>query len=71
MSPRTYQRRIQALQKMIAEMLWVQPTYNGSPSCAYCGEQQHLHRNHCAASQLVATRWPEDDLVRQNAVRQG
>ncbi len=42
MNERTYRRRIQKLKALIEEMQWVQPTYNGSPSCAGCGAQQHL-----------------------------
>ena len=40
-SARTYQRQIAALKQLVAEMQWVQPTYNGSPSCAGCGAQEH------------------------------
>lgn len=70
-SIRSYQREIAALKEMVASMLWVQPSYNGSPSCSYCGQQQHLHTDHCAASKLVADKWPDDDIVRAKAVAQG
>ena len=54
MNPRTYQRRIRRLRQMLADVEWVQPTYNGSPSCSYCGNQQHWgHATDCAlASEL-------------------
>jgi hypothetical protein len=39
---RTYQRRIQRLKKLVHDMQWVMPSYNGSPSCAGCGAQKHL-----------------------------
>ena len=68
---RSYQRELAKLRSLITQMLWVQPSYNGSPSCAFCGQQQHLHRDHCQASKLVATWWPEEDLVRQRAVEKG
>jgi hypothetical protein len=70
-SARSYQRDIVRLQLMIADMLWVQPTYNGSPSCSFCGEQEHLHAKHCEATRLVAKKWPESDLRRQYAVKEG
>lgn len=40
-SARSYQREIKKLKDLITDMQWVQPAYNGSPSCACCGEQQH------------------------------
>lgn len=40
-SVRTYQRQIKHLRQLIADMQWVQPTYNGSQSCSGCGEQRH------------------------------
>ncbi len=69
-SERTYRRKIAQLQGMIADMLWVQPSYNGSPSCAYCGEQRHLHTEHCAATKLVAEKWPEADRVRLGSIEE-
>lgn len=41
MTARTYQRRIAALREIIVSAQWVQPTYNGSPSCSGCAAQQH------------------------------
>lgn len=70
-SARSYLHEIKTLRDLVGVMLWVQPSYNGSPSCAYCGEQQHLHNNHCRASELVAMWWPEEDIVRQRAVERG
>jgi hypothetical protein len=40
-SVRTYQRRIVRLKSLIADAEWYQPTYNGTPSCPFCGNQQH------------------------------
>lgn len=68
---RSYQQEIRKLKAMIASMLWVQPTYNGSPSCAYCGEQQHQHAKHCQATKLVADTWPLEDQRRVDAVSRG
>jgi hypothetical protein len=42
MTARTYQRRIQKLTDLVRQMQWVQPTYNGNPSCANCGAQKHF-----------------------------
>jgi hypothetical protein len=41
-SVRSYQREIRELKNTIGEMQWVQPTYNGNPSCSGCGMQKHL-----------------------------
>lgn len=68
---RSYRLEVAKLREMIASMLWVQPTYNGSPSCAFCGVQQHQHADHCEASKLVATWYPEEDRQREDAVRRG
>lgn len=38
---RTYQRTIKHLRDLLADVQWVQPTYNGSPSCSGCGNQEH------------------------------
>lgn len=40
-SIRTYQREIARLKYVIWNMHWVQPTYNGNPSCAFCGNPKH------------------------------
>jgi hypothetical protein len=40
-SVRSYQREIKALKDVLAQVEWVQPTYNGSPSCSFCGSQKH------------------------------
>jgi len=44
-SVRSYQREIKCLREWLANVQWVQPTYNGSPSCSGCGEQKHLHHD--------------------------
>lgn len=41
-SARTYQREIKYLRELVISLQWVQPMYNGNPSCSGCGEQQHL-----------------------------
>ncbi len=47
-STRSYQREIHHLKSLLSDAEWVQPTYNGSPSCAFCGNQQHWnHRSDC------------------------
>ena len=38
-SVRSYQREISKLKKLVRQMTWVEPVYNGSPSCACCGHQ--------------------------------
>ena len=40
-SIRTYQRKIKELKDLVSSIQWVQPTYNGSPSCSGGGAQQH------------------------------
>lgn len=57
LSTRTYQRRIQKLTEMLRHCQWVQPMYNGSPSCSYCGDQQHLHED-CELSKMLKTSNP-------------
>jgi len=52
-SIRTYQREIKRLRELVASAEWYQPTYNGSPSCPYCANQQHW--NHAVDCPL-----PED-----------
>ena len=45
---RSYQREIRKLKDLLASVEWVQPTYNGSPSCPFCGNQQHWnHGDEC------------------------
>lgn len=41
-SIRSYQREIRKLKDLINDVQWVQPLYNGSPSCSGCGEQKHF-----------------------------
>jgi hypothetical protein len=50
---RKLQRERRTLLCTISQMLWVQPTYNGNPSCSYCGNQKHLHNDPCFASALL------------------
>lgn len=38
---RSYQREIRKLRELVRSVEWVQPMYNGSPSCPFCGAQQH------------------------------
>lgn len=40
-SARSYQREIRILKDVIRAAQWVQPMYNGSPSCSGCGAQKH------------------------------
>ena len=52
-SIRSYQREIKRLRDLVRAMTWVQPMYNGSPSCACCGNQQHIgHSKGCDAARL-------------------
>lgn len=39
---RSYQRQIRKLRILLASVTWVQPMYNGSPSCSCCGAQRHM-----------------------------
>lgn len=52
---RKLERERTKLRNYVQQMPWVQPTYNGSPSCAYCGRQQHLHDADCDVSRYVST----------------
>ena len=55
-SVRSYQREIKNLRAWVDELQWVQPMYNGSPSCSGCGEQQHQHDDKaCGLSRLIAS----------------
>jgi hypothetical protein len=54
MSPRTYQRRIRELRDTLLSVEWVQPSYNGSPSCPFCLNQQHWgHEDDCPVVTLL------------------
>lgn len=47
-SVRSYQNEIRKLKSIIAAAEWVQPMYNGSPSCPFCSHQQHWgHAQDC------------------------
>ena len=47
-STRSYQREIKKLKDVLEQVEWVQPMYNGSPSCSCCGNQQHVgHAKGC------------------------
>lgn len=56
-SVRTYQRKIAMLKQIIRDMQWVQPAYNGNPSCAGCGSQKHNGcEEDCPAAQITGDR---------------
>ena len=39
---------IEKLESILSTVVWVQPRYNGSPSCSYCGNQKHWgHAEYC------------------------
>jgi hypothetical protein len=38
---RSYQREIAKLRALVANVQWVQPSYNGGRSCSGCGEMQY------------------------------
>jgi hypothetical protein len=63
----SYRKEIRRLKELIAEMHWVQPMSNSSPSCGYCGVQQHLHAEHCEISKLMEDTFGPDER-RLNAV---
>lgn len=47
-SIRSYQRRIKALKDLLRDVTWVQPIYNGAPSCSCCGQMKHHgHADDC------------------------
>lgn len=57
MHVRTYQRQIAHLKRVIAEMQWVQPTYNGNQSCSGCGHQRHWGcESDCPAAKVTGDR---------------
>lgn len=61
-SIRTYQKEIRKLKQVIGDMHWVQPTYNGSSSCAYCGAQQHMRCYlDCEAAAITGDYGGDDD----------
>ena len=41
-SVRSYQRELTKLRRLLVDMQWVQPRYNGSLSCSGCGQQKHF-----------------------------
>ena len=51
---RQLQRERAKLRFYIRYMQWVQPAYNGNPSCAFCGIQEHLHTP-CEVSRYIDT----------------
>lgn len=57
-STRSYQREIKMLREALASVQWVQPTYNGSPSCSGCGDQQHMHTG-CWLTRLLRQSSPD------------
>jgi hypothetical protein len=53
-SVRSYQREIQGLRSLLSAVEWVQPHYNGSPSCSYCGHQKHFgHAPDCLLAETL------------------
>ena len=58
------------LKSIIVNMQWVQPTSNSSPSCAFCGHQQHWGcANDCAAARISSDRGIPDALTRDQQWR--
>ena len=49
---RKLQRERKMLREFVMDMQWVMPLYNGSHSCAYCGQQKHMHEG-CPVSSYV------------------
>ena len=58
-SVRTYQRKIKYLLGLIEHMQWVQPMYNGAPSCSFCGDMQHWEDHKCEVSELMKKERPQ------------
>jgi len=55
-SVRTYQREVRKLKDLLATVMWVQPSYNGAPSCSYCGAMQHHgHHKECELAAIVGS----------------
>jgi hypothetical protein len=45
---------VQRLRGLLIEVTWVQPMYNGSPSCSLCGNQKHWgHAEGCDLAALT------------------
>ena len=42
---RSYQRELRKLRELVRSVEWVQPMYNGGPSCPFCGAMQHWNHN--------------------------
>lgn len=65
-SVRTYQRENKRLRNLLASIEWIQPTYNGAPSCPCCGAMQHWkHEPDC---ELAAT--VKSPLIREKSAPQ-
>ena len=57
MTLQTAKRRVKALEDLILDMEWVQPTYNGCGSCPCCGNMDHWgHAKDCAVAKIKAAR---------------
>ena len=47
---------VERLRRLLVAVTWVQPMYNGSPSCSRCGNQKH--RGHAEGCDLAALSSP-------------
>lgn len=62
-SIRSYQREIAKLYGILQCVEWVQPSYNGSPSCSFCGSQQHFdHAAGCDLAEVLQRRGLRADI---------
>jgi hypothetical protein len=53
---------IQRLKDILCQVVWVQPLYNGSPSCSYCGSQKHFgHSEGCAIEMFSDDKGGEEE----------
>lgn len=65
-SARSYQREIRRLKQTIAEAEWYQASYNGSPSCPFCGAQQHWnHYNDCPVPRELRAPMQRDEATNE------
>lgn len=45
------------LRRLLLSVEWVQPMYNGSPSCPFCLNQQHMgHDKDCVILRVKTTK---------------
>jgi len=53
MKKKELRKENERLRDLLSNVVWVQPTHNGSPSCSYCGNQKHWgHSKNCSMKEF-------------------